>query len=252
MLGYLDGLLDRVRHAPTGIRPPVAQPFEAGLPPTTVAERGAPISELHTEGEPAATPRSELRPVESRETQRAAGITHARERPRLSAPPHGGEHSHDPTSAARGAAHPAGLPAAGPELVAPSRVAVAGDAVAGSQQSEGSSTRVPPLREAPRPNPVPEVSGQEDARDRAPVAQAGAQRLPGRVAGVATPSARREARGQEPEHGPASHGVVPTIEIHIGRIDVRAAPVAPADPTAARPRAAPPLSLDEYLTRGRA
>lgn len=56
-------------------------------------------------------------------------------------------------------------------------------------------------------------------------------------------AAGRRASGAEAPGMPAAPPV-PTVEIHIGRIEVRA--VAPARPE--RPaRSAPPLSLDDYL-----
>ncbi len=84
--------------------------------------------------------------------------------------------------------------------------------------------------EAEAPRRRPEVSGRAAAPEpiAPPVRRAAARELPGQTQRAAAP---------EP---------APTIQVTIGRIEVRAAPAAPA-PTKAGQR--PLLSLDEYLRR---
>lgn len=272
MPGYLDTLLAHARQGPAGIRPRQAQPFEDG--------GRALLEEVHREDEGArVVTEAEAVAGENAKTPRpVAPALPPPQAQREDQQPNPGrvENAEHRTSGARLREEPAVIHAAETSLV---RQEARRETEKVVDVSPPSLTRPRPLQESAKPNalvPRRKEAGVESVRVEdgvvavPPPAAPMPQRPQLRRDPVDETARQEERRGIEPQVAPRAPqpSVLPrlierresdrreeiapsaarTIEVHIGRIDVRA--VAPARPE--RPvRPAPTLSLDDYLKQSR-
>ena len=236
---------------PTPAAPPsAAQPARAGAPPPVATAR--PTRELRSASvapsrtawppTPADAPDGDDRPLEAT-TSRTHSPAPAPLAPALSAAATGpGADAPPRTVPAPASRH--GAPDHSPEPAGPARQTRA--AAASSRQARRQASAPPaPERAAPAaaPAPVAARAAAHAPRDEDAVA-------PSREA--ASPSADRPAgvvgrrrSGPASTPGRAGEGTL-TVEVTIGRVEVRAAP-APPPHAARRPAPGPRVTLDEYL-----
>lgn len=265
MTGYLDRLLSHARQAPTGVRPRQPQPFEEGGFEMAADEPFARLPLLSPQ--PAEAPASRSAPRQAE----PPAPSPARVQAEASGPRDPGRREPVGATATRPAAAETLVTASVRRPVPEEGRPAAPDTQQADFQAE--PLAVPARRSVPSISPAhhPEVSVSTPERDwQAQRAEAlDAPRVPAKATRplpapdgvvIPAPAAAQPARDFLPPAGrPASSGAsrrgerrqespAPTIEIHIGRVEVRAVPPVRAE-KAVRP--SPALSLDAYLNRDR-
>lgn len=263
MTGYLDTLLAHARQVPPGIRPRRAQPFEEALPWIEAEERAAESPVI-----PPAMPLPD-RPGQMNRKSAQPTLPEAS----TAVPRHQGAAFRDPVEVVPQVdsgritprdepgepLHPAAFATLAPPQPA-SKVGAVERALVAPSLEEGNRADARHAEEQTRAaswedggsSPVPATTVERlQKRTRLAISDLPlpGETLPAVGPREARPVAEGYGQGGRPEVGAArTPPTAPTVEIHIGRIDVRAvAPVRqerPSHPT-------PALSLDDYLKQTR-